>query len=319
MRTTDQQPAVLVAGAINTDLVAVLDRAPAAGETVTGTGFAIWGGGKGANQAVAAKRAGASIALLGAVGSDDFGAARLDDLRSEGIDIASVAERQGVASGVALIFVEPNGENRIAYVPGATSTVTSDEALRALDRTTPSVLLCTLELPTEALGTLVEAAHEREILVMLCATPDTELARPLLRHINLLLLNEIEAATLLGIPAEQLDAEDLLGRLRELGPKTIVLTRGKAGIIALIDDRLVRQSAIDVSVVDTTGAGDAFAGALAAALANELPTDEALRRAIVAGGLATTVEGAQPSMPNALMIDQEFMKLNQERPKAVKQ
>src|SRR5579884_4067012 len=137
---------VLIAGTINTDLVARVRAAPAAGETVTGRDFAIFPGGKAANQAVAAARSGAPTAMLGAVGEDDFGRARRADLVREGIDVADVAETSLAASGVALIFVEESGENRIVYVPGATATVSAAQATAALRRVRPAVVLLTAEL-----------------------------------------------------------------------------------------------------------------------------------------------------------------------------
>ncbi|MDP8908231.1 MAG: PfkB family carbohydrate kinase, partial [Chloroflexota bacterium] len=190
---------VLVAGAINTDLVAGVERAPRAGETVTGHSFAIFGGGKGANQAVAARRAGARVALLGAVGADDFGSARIADLRAEGIDVADVHIRDGVASGVAAITVEAGGENRIAYIPGATATVTPEEVRKALDRVKPSLVLGTLAPPLDAFVALLDAAAEHGVTTVLCASPEPAVAKPLLPRIDVLVVNRGEAAALLEI------------------------------------------------------------------------------------------------------------------------
>lgn len=300
---TDHPATVLVAGASNTDLVVGVERAPAAGETVTGHSFAIFGGGKGANQAVAARRAGADVALLGAVGADDFGRARLADLRAEGIDLDHVAVRDDIPSGVAAIFVEDGGENRIAYIPGATLTVTADEARAARDRVEPAILLATLELPRDALAALFDAAKEHGLQTILCASPEPERARPLLSHVDVLVVNQGEAAALLGVSAKELETQDLLERLERLGPSTVLLTLGRDGAVALIEGALVRQTAFQVDVVDTTGAGDAFTGAVAAALVEGRSMTEALRRGLAAGGLAASKEGAQPSMPSREAID----------------
>jgi ribokinase len=291
---------ILVAGAINTDLVASVERAPAAGETVTGHSFVIFGGGKGANQAVAARRAGANVALLGAVGSDDFGAARLAELRAEGIDLESVAVRDGIASGVALITVEAGGENRIAYIPGTTLTLTVDDAVDAFRRVDPGILLATLELPLGALEALFRIAHELGRQTILCATPEPERAQPLLPDTDVLVVNRGEAAALLGTSAED---RDLLQRLMHVGPSNVLLTLGNDGVAALVADELVRQPAFDVDVVDTTGAGDAFTGALAASLAEGRSMMDALRRGLAAGGWAVTKEGAQASMPHREAIE----------------
>ena len=299
----DRTPSILVAGAINTDLVAVVERAPSAGETITGHSFAIFGGGKGANQAVAARRAGADVALLGAVGNDDFGSARRAELDAEGIDLESVARRDDIPSGVATITVESNGENRIAYIPGATLTVTAEEAANAFLRVTPTILLATLELPMEALTLLFRLAREHACQTILAATPGSENARALLRDVNVLVVNRGEAAVLLGVSSEGVDTEDLQHQLEQLGPSTIVLTLGEHGVVALVDGDLVHQPAFEVDVVDTTGAGDAFTGVLAAALAEGRSMTDALRRGLASGGLATTKPGAQTSMPNRDAID----------------
>nr|MBA2277877.1 bifunctional hydroxymethylpyrimidine kinase/phosphomethylpyrimidine kinase [Chloroflexia bacterium] len=242
--------------------------------------------------------------LLGAVGGDDFGHARLRDLRAEGIDTADIAELPGESSGVALIVVETGGENRIAYVPGATAAISAEAALTALRRLMPTVLLCTLELPLETLAALIPAAKRQGTRTVLCAAPEPEQARALLPAVDVLIVNKIEAAALLDLPDDALDSEELPGLLRALGPGTVILTLGKEGAAALIADQLVREPAIAIEVVDTTGAGDAFAGAFAAALVEERPMLEALQRGIVAGGLAASRPGAQPSMPTAAQIDQ---------------
>jgi len=292
---------ILVAGAINTDLVATVERAPAAGETVTGHSFAIFGGGKGANQAVSARRAGANVALLSAVGSDDFGAARLAELRVEGIDLESVAVRDGIATGVALITVEAGGENRIAYIPGTTLTVTVDDAVDAFRRVDPGILLATLELPLGALEALFRIARELGRQTILCATPEPERAQPLLPDTDVVVVNRSEAAALLGTSSAE--DRDLLQRLMHVGPSNVLLTLGRDGVAALIGEELVHQPAFEVDVVDTTGAGDAFTGALAASLGEGRAMTEALRRGLAAGACAVTKEGAQTSMPQGDAIE----------------
>jgi len=299
----DQTPSILVAGAINTDLVALVERAPSAGETITGHSFAIFGGGKGANQAVAARRAGANVALLGAVGNDDFGSARRAELEAEGIDLESIARRDDIPSGVAAITVESGGENRIAYIPGTTLTVTAEEAANAFLRVMPTILLATLELPMEALTRLFRLAREHACQTILAATPEPETARALLRDVDVLVVNRGEAAVLLAVSSENIDTEDLQHQLEQLGPSTVVLTLGEYGVVALVDGDLVRQPAFEVDVVDTTGAGDAFTGVVAAALSESRSMTDALRRGLAAGGLATTKQGAQTSMPYRDAID----------------
>lgn len=288
---------VLVCGSINTDLVVSVTRAPDAGETVTGSGFATFGGGKGANQAVAAARYGAAVAMLGALGDDDFGRARLDDLQREGIDTSSVGIDQRRPSGVASITVEASGENRIAYVPGATLGVTESQAITAFERVRPGVVLTTLELPLASLKHLYAAAKQAGATVICNATPEPENGSELAGQADILIVNEPEALALLGIE-DGGDWELIATQLLEQGPAVVVITLGAAGALLATPDTSVLIPALNVEVVDTTGAGDAFCGAFAAAIAAGSSIEKAARIGVVAGSLAVTKPGAQPSMPS---------------------
>ncbi|MBA3379469.1 MAG: hypothetical protein H0T93_11360, partial [Chloroflexia bacterium] len=211
------QGSILVAGAINTDLVATVTRAPAAGETVTGTGFSIHGGGKGANQAVAVARSGGDAHLVGAIGDDVFGHARLIGLIKDGVHTASVMERTGQLSGVALILVEDGGENRIAYVPGATLTVPPAHMKTAFSEIQPSIVLATNELPQSVLRVLFTAARNADATVVFNVTPDPEMARDLINDVSILIVNSGEAAVLLDME-DIVDTEDAVASLLKLGP-----------------------------------------------------------------------------------------------------
>jgi ribokinase len=293
---------VLVAGAINTDLVARVSHAPTAGETVTGSAFNIFGGGKGANQALAAARSGTHTTMLGALGDDDFGRQRLADLRADGIDVESVPLTQGVASGVALIVVDDRGENRISYVPGATLTVTAETAVAAFDRARPLVVLSTIELPNDALKPMFIAARSAGAKVVVNATPEPASGKELLPLADVLIVNETEALELLG-ESRGSDWTVVSERLRALGPAWVVITLGAEGALANIEGRTFRASTPSVEVVDTTGAGDAFCGAFAARLADGCGPEEAIRAGIAAGSLAVTVDGAQRSMPRRTDVE----------------
>jgi ribokinase len=293
---------VLVAGAINTDLVARVRRAPEAGETVTGSSFDVFGGGKGANQALAAARSGAATAMLGALGDDDYGRQRLADLRADGIDVESIGITTEAASGVALIVVDDQGQNRIAYVPGATLTVDAETAVAAFQRVLPAVVLTTNELSIEALEPLFRAAKAAGTRVVLNAAPEPVTGASLLPLADVLIVNETEAAELLGGSVEG-DWTTASTKLRELGPSRVIITLGAEGALANLDGRIVRATAPLVEVVDTTGAGDAFCGAFVAQLARGASSADALRAAIAAGSLAVGVAGAQRSMP--LLMDVE--------------
>jgi ribokinase len=288
---------VLVAGAINTDLVARVPHAPVAGETVTGDRFEIFAGGKASNQSVASARSGATTAILGAVGLDEFGRQRRADLEENGVDCQSVANVAGTASGVALILVEASGQNRIAYVPGATATVTAEQAVSAFARFEPDVVLITLELPLDALSALVHAARSAGKSVVLNAAPEPSSGRSLVASSQVLIVNEPETRELLGEDEHFDDWTDAAQRLRALGPRTVVITLGVAGALADCGEGPVIIPAPEVQVIDTTGAGDAFCGAFTAQLARGVDAITATQIGIIAGSLSVTKPGAQPSMP----------------------
>lgn len=294
---------VVVAGAINTDLVAVVEQAPEAGETVTGHSFAIFGGGKGANQAVAASRSGASVALAGAVGDDSFGSQRRQELADEGIDLGSVVQQSNQSSGVALITVETDGENRIAYIPGPTLKITGDQIWRLLERVRPKVYLQPNEVPFEAAKAAVQHARALGAVTVLNAAPDPGMVHGLLDEVGYLIVNTGEAETLAGRGGRQ---EELVAELAARYGVSVVLTAGEAGVFGHVEGTAVHVPAISVDVVDTTGAGDTFCGAFAAQLAQDIEFEQALRWAAAAASLATTVEGAQPSIPVAAEIRQSL-------------
>ena len=296
---------VLVAGAINTDLVARMKRAPNAGETITGHAFSIHAGGKGANQAVAVARSGVPVTMLGAIGTDDFGTGRLNDLRAEGIDTGSIEVAHDVASGVAMIFVEESGENRIAYVPGATLSVTPEMAERALREASPRFVLATNELSPETLSALFAQARRQSIPVVFNATPDPDTAHPLLDNVDILIVNQGEAAALVN-PGGDATVEDVIKRLQGFGLDGVVMTLGSDGVIGRFNGREFRYRSPTVDVVDTTGAGDTFSGVMVAQLSAGSDLAEAARIGVHAAALAVTIAGAQPSIPDGATI-QEFV------------
>lgn len=293
---------VLVGGAINTDLVATVTRAPEAGETVTGSGFAEFGGGKGANQAVAAARSGASVALIGAVGEDEFGKARRVDLVQNEIDLTYVHTTSDASSGVALITVEDGGENRIAYIPGAVVTVTPETAKAAVQDIGPRVVLAPNELPHETLLELFATAMDLQITVMFNAAPDPERARGLLPLVDILIVNEGEAAAIVGLTGE-VTIHALVEALSALPTRQIALTVGAEGVIGIDNGAPFVVRGVKVEVVDTTGAGDTFCGALAAWLAEGASFRQAVERAVLASALSVTKAGAQSSIPIRAEVD----------------
>jgi ribokinase len=291
---------IVVAGAINTDLVAMVERAPEAGETVTGQWFHIYSGGKGANQAVAARRSGAAVALVGAVGDDAFGSDRRRELAGDGIDLEAVRQIDDMASGVALITVEREGENRIAYVPGATLTIDGDQVRAAIERFRPRVYLQPNEVPADAAEAGLDAARSSGAITILNAAPDPEATKPLLANVDVLVVNEVEAAALLGRKADLADMTKALSR--ETGT-SVVLTAGSNGAFGYRDGQSLHYPAPRVTVVDTTGAGDTFCGAFATRIAHGDEFADAVRWAVAAASLATQRAGAQPSIPTASDVD----------------
>lgn len=294
---------LLVAGAINTDLVARMVRAPTAGETITGQDFSIHAGGKGGNQAVAAARSGAPVSILGAIGADDFGAGRLQDLRAADVDTAQVAVIQRESSGVAMIFVEESGENRIAYVPGTTLHVSPEMAARAVRERSPRIVLATNELPRDTLTALFKQAAARSIQVIFNATPDPASAHSLLNYVDILIVNEGEARALVDLP-DDASPETIVRRLQDLGPEGVVMTLGADGVAGRYDGQHFRHRSPAVDVRDTTGAGDAFCGVLAAHMMMGVELSEAARIGANAGALAVTIDGAQSSIPDGDAIRQ---------------
>lgn len=302
-------PRILVAGSINTDLVMHVIAAPEAGETVTGLSFATFGGGKGANQAVAAARSEANVAMLGGTGNDDFGRQRRADLLTEGISVHHVGQFADLPSGVAIILIETGGENRIAYVPGATWGVTGDQADQAISEWNPTMVLATLEHRPETLASLWNAAKSRGIPVVCNATPEPGQGRTRALAADVLIVNEVEALELLGARPGEKDWRKLARTLREQGPGCVIITLGEQGAVVSTPSGEQEVRAPLVDVVDTTGAGDAFCGAFTAALARGSAMIEATRIGVAAGSLAVSKPGAQPSMPTRAEIEDALQTL----------
>lgn len=293
---------VLVFGSINIDLVSRVESFPDPGETVAGKSFAIYPGGKGANQALASARAGAPTRLVGAVGRDAFAAPALALLGEAGVDLAYVA-RVDQATGCATILVSDIGENLIVSVPGANASADPETIPDAL-LTRSSTVSLQHELPAAANQALIERAHRNGSRVVLNASPWRALSLETLHAIHCLIVNEHEAAALATACDWPPAPHDLaIAAATAVQDLTLVVTLGKRGALAAQGGELLHVHAPGVHVVDTTGAGDAFAGTFIAALDGDAPLDEALRRAVAAGSLACTSAGAQPSFPERSAVD----------------
>lgn len=288
---------LLVAGAINTDLIAFVERAPRAGETVAGGHFEQHGGGKAANQAVAAARSGAGVVMLGAVGTDVFGKDRLAGLQADGIDTSHILEVPDVASGIAIIIVEKNGENRISDLPGAREHVSTEVAEAVFDAVMPTALLAANELPMECLQTLFLRANKANVPVWFNVAPFSEDSRELIPLVHTLMVNRGEAEDLLGCRDQNLDIDELAGGLQDLGVERVVVTLGAQGVRGFAEGDHVQIDAEQVTAVDTTGAGDTFCGAFAAEQMLGTTFEDSLRYANRAAALSVTRRGAQSSIP----------------------
>lgn len=284
---------LLVVGSANADLVIGVDRRPAAGETVLGTDLVTHPGGKGANQAVAAARLGARTALLARVGDDAHGSLLSDSLRTAGVDTATLLTG-GAPTGVALITVDPSGDNSIVVSPGANGRL-SPADVRGAGRlfAAARVVSLQLEIPLPTVVAVVETTHAR---VVLNPSPPAPLPAQVLAACDPLVVNEHEARFLLGEDAGE-SPEDWASALLALGPRSVVVTLGAAGALVADADGAVRVPSMRVRAVDTTGAGDAFTGALAWRLSAGDDLETAARFAVRVGAAAVTKAGAQESYP----------------------
>lgn len=296
---------VLVVGSLNMDLRIRTPRLPAPGETLTGSGFDTDGGGKGANQAVAAARQGARVAMLGAVGQDAHGAALLAALQADGIDTHAVERIAGTPSGTAAILLMPDGENSIVVIPGANHALTPERVRAQADRLRQArVVVAQLECPLDAVAEALAIAREAGAVTVLNAAPVQPLGDALLGQLDWLVVNEIEAAALAGMPVPgPAEARAVAEQLRRRGPRQVLVTLGAEGLVLAGPEGTLALPAPRVQAVDTTGAGDTVVGALAAALAAGRPLREALTRAQAAAALAVTRLGTQSAMPTAAEVD----------------
>jgi len=293
---------IIVIGSINLDLIANVDRLPAPGETVRGSGFTTAPGGKGANQALAATRAGAKVGMVGAVGKDNFAADALALLREGKIDLSGVGETFA-STGTALIMVADDGENVIAVVPGANDSVVTGDLSKAFMKKGDIVLL-QQEIPLQTVDAALEAARTAGAVTVLNTAPFRGEAAAFLGKADYVVANETEF-DLYG-EALSLSGRDRPARMRDYAGKTgrtIVVTLGGDGVLAATPADLLMVPALKITPVDTVGAGDTFCGYFAAGLSSGLPLEEALARATAAGSLACLKPGAQPAIPLAKEVD----------------
>lgn len=294
---------ITVFGSINIDLVSRVTRLAHPGETITGSDYSLVPGGKGANQALAAARAGANVRLVGAVGRDELARRALVELRAGGVDLQDVAHRDGT-TGLAIILVDDDGENIIVVTPGANATVTADQAA-GIAFTANDTLLLQMEVPYREGRQVAELARRNGARVVLSIAPFTPLSRDDIAPATILVVNEHEARDFAAHhDIAGADVALVVENLAESLGKTIIATLGADGAVAAGEAGVVRAPALAVTPVDTTGAGDTFAGVLAASLDDGADLQTAMAHACIAGSLATTKAGAQPSFPTKRQIEE---------------
>lgn len=294
---------IVVVGSINMDLVVRAPRHPQPGETILGTSFQTFPGGKGANQAVAAARLGGEVYMIGRVGNDDFGKVMLANLREASVNTRYVPQTENCASGVALITVSDAGQNNIVVVPGANAMLTPADVQAAEPVfQNAAVVVCQLEIPLPAVREAARLAHAHGAEFILNPAPAQLLDPALLSQVDYLIPNEQELSLLTGMDSTPL----AINAIRDLGLKCVIVTLGSEGVLVMNQGEIYHFNAYPVEVIDTTAAGDAFVGAFAQALAEGKDIQAAAAWGNAAGALAVTHAGAQPSLPIRAALDEFF-------------
>lgn len=282
-----------------------MERIPGKGETVTGADFFQVYGGKGANQAVAAARAGGNVALVTCVGEDAYTPQMVRNYKNENIDTRYVFQEIGIASGYALIMIGGDGDNCISVAPGANYLLTPkkiDEALPVFDEA--AMIVMQYEIPEETIKYVIDLANRKKIPVLWNCAPARDFDSLYIPKINILVLNEVEAGFLAGIPVEnEADAENAAQKLVDSGVEKVIITLGSKGAFVVTKTEKVMIPAFKVDAVDTTAAGDTFCGTFAVAQAEEKSLKDSLLFASAAAAISVTRMGAQPSAPTRDEID----------------
>jgi ribokinase len=293
---TRAEPTIVVVGSCNVDLTSYLPRIPGPGETVMGGSFTTGFGGKGANQAVMARRLGARVVIVGCVGVDAFGDLALAQLADNELDTAWLRRVESAGTGVAVVWVEPDGTNRIACSAGANDLVSAEQAAEAVAANSPQVVLAQFEVPQAASRAAFAAAREVDAITVLNPAPAADADRELLALTDWLVPNEVEFAALTSSASR---ADDALRVAAARLPARLLVTLGAAGVALVADDAVVRIAAPPVQVVDTTGAGDVFIGAFGYGLACGLTPPRAARLGVRCATASVGRPGAQTAMPTA--------------------
>lgn len=303
-----KRPRIAVVGSANIDLTTFTDKFPKPGETIFGQKFDLGFGGKGANQAVAARLCGAEVFMVAKVGSDLFGPATIENFKKLGIDATHVKQVEGVSSGVAPIFVDPSGQNRILVVKGANDTLSPKDVDAAGDLLkSVDCIVLQFEIPLETVYYTVAFAHKHGIRCIVNPAPALPVDIRQLSNLDYFVPNESEAETITGLPTASVDqAKKCAEKFLAGGIKRVIITLGANGSLIAGREQSDHVPAFKVSSVDSTGAGDAFIGSFAVFLGEGLDEREAVRRANLYAGLSTTGVGTQKSFYDRARFDKEW-------------
>ena len=300
---------LVVVGSINLDLVCMAERIPAPGETITGSIFQTFHGGKGANQAVAVARLGYPVSMIAKVGDDEFGGRLRQGLRGAGVNVSAVTAAKATASGVALISVDAQAQNSIIVIPGANGKLLPRDLEKNLPRLrSAGMILTQLETPLETVEYLCSAARRLQVPLILDPAPARQIPDSMLRQVTYVTPNESETCTLCGTQGHELNpatVAELAQALQNRGAANIIIKMGVHGAYIASADGLRKMiPAFKVKAVDTTAAGDAFNGGLAVALMRGENLEPAVRFGSAVAAVSVTRAGAQPAMPTAREVSQ---------------
>lgn len=303
-----KRPRIAVVGSANIDLTSFIEQFPKAGETIFGQKFDLGFGGKGANQAVAAKLCGADVYMVARVGEDLFGPATIANFQKLGIDATHVRQVAGLSSGVAPIFVDPSGQNRIIVVKGANDALKPADVDAAADVLKQAdCIVLQFEVPLETVYYTTQFARKNNIRCIVNPAPAQPIDAKALSDVDYFVPNESEAETITGMPVRNLeDAKACAKQLLSSGIRRVILTLGANGSLLAGSDVMEHVPAFPVKSMDSTGAGDAFIGSFATFLGEGLPEREAVRRANLYAGLSTTSVGTQKSFYDRVRFDAEW-------------
>jgi ribokinase len=305
---------IIVIGSLNMDLVVSVDKMPELGETIRGSELLTIPGGKGANQAAAIALLGKKVRLVGRVGKDLFGSKLIANLDSLGVDTKSILQDETSETGTAVITVDAQGNNSIIISPGANGKVSEEDVQRAEPLIkTAKLLLLQLEIPLNTVMKAIEIACQNKVPVVLNLSPILQLSGEVLKKIDYLIVNEVEANSVSDIQVKDVEsAKKASQSILALGVKNIIVTLGENGAVLANKNLCVHVPSIKVTPVDSTAAGDAFIGGMITGLLNGLSLPDAVRYGNCAGAITTTRKGAQTSLPTNSVVEELFRSSNQE-------